>query len=126
MGSTDWPATKRQAEAGPHIGWPYCAVGMQRALQSAIGLPSSSTNAAWMLGFFTPADVSSSFTGPPEIVCADGYRSLVVGQAGRRPMLSSGAAGLATAGLVTAGSAGPRQRRCPEMPPSATRWCGAA
>jgi hypothetical protein len=32
--------TKRQAEAGAHIGWPYSAVGMQSAWESAIGLPS--------------------------------------------------------------------------------------
>ena len=47
--------TKPRTEAGPHIGWPHCAVGMQSALDSAIGLPSRSTSAAWMLGFVTPA-----------------------------------------------------------------------
>src|SRR4051794_33873547 len=30
---------------------------MQRALDSAIGLPRRSTSALWMLGFLTPADV---------------------------------------------------------------------
>ena len=39
----------------------YDAVGMQRALDSAIGLPSRSTSALWMLGFLMPAEVSSSF-----------------------------------------------------------------
>ena len=57
---------KRQAEAGVHAGCPYCAVGMQSALESPIGLPSSSTNAAWMLGLVTPPDVRRSFTLPPE------------------------------------------------------------
>jgi hypothetical protein len=35
---------------------------MQRALDSAIGLPSRSTNASWMLGLVTPPDVRSSLT----------------------------------------------------------------
>ena len=43
------------------MGCPYIAVGMQRALDSAIGLPSRSTSASWMLGFLMPADVSSNF-----------------------------------------------------------------
>src|SRR5215211_285736 len=34
------------------------AVGMQRALASAIGLPSRSTSASWMLVFLMSADVS--------------------------------------------------------------------
>ena len=40
------------------MGWPYSAVGMHRALDSAIGLPSRSTNASRMLAFVTPPDVS--------------------------------------------------------------------
>ena len=40
------PEMNRQAEAGVHMGWPYSAVGMQRALESAMGLPSSSTSAS--------------------------------------------------------------------------------
>ena len=44
---------------GPTHGCPYIAVGMHRALQSAIGLPSNSTNALRMLTFVTPADLSS-------------------------------------------------------------------
>src|SRR4051812_6954108 len=59
------PAMKRQAEAGVHMGWPYSAVGMQRALESAIGLPNRPTKASRMLGFVTPPDVSSSFMSPP-------------------------------------------------------------
>ena len=53
---------KRQTEAGVHMGWPYSAVGMHRALDSAIGLPSRSTNASRMLAFVTPPDVSRSLT----------------------------------------------------------------
>ena len=40
---------KPRTEAGPHIGWPHCAVGMQSALESEIGLPSRSTSASRML-----------------------------------------------------------------------------
>jgi hypothetical protein len=46
---------------GPTHGCAYCAVGMQRALESATGLPSIATSAASMLGFLTPADVRRSF-----------------------------------------------------------------
>jgi len=48
------PVIERQAEAGVHMGCPYSAVGMQRAVESAIGLPRTSTSALWMLGFLTP------------------------------------------------------------------------
>jgi len=50
-----------QIEAGEHAGWPYCAVGMKRALHSAIGLPSMPTKASLMVGFLMPPDVRSSF-----------------------------------------------------------------
>ena len=36
------------------MGCPYCAVGMHRAVESAIGLPSRSTNASRILAFVTP------------------------------------------------------------------------
>ena len=52
---------------GPTQGCPYIAVGMQRALDSLIGLPSRSTSASWMLAFLMPADVRRSFKVPPEI-----------------------------------------------------------
>jgi len=42
----------------------YVAVGMQRALDSAIGLPSMSTSAFWMLAFLMPAEVRRSFITP--------------------------------------------------------------
>jgi hypothetical protein len=57
--------TKFRTESGPSIGWPHCAVGMQSARDSEIGLPSRSTSAAWMLAFVTPPDVSKSFNMPP-------------------------------------------------------------
>ena len=68
MGAGGSPAMKRQAEAGVHMGWPYSAVGMQRALESAIGLPSRSTSASRMLVFVTPPDVRRSFKMTPEFV----------------------------------------------------------
>ena len=43
------PLTKPRAETGPQFGWPHCAVGMQRAVESEIGLPSRSTRASRML-----------------------------------------------------------------------------
>ncbi len=66
--SSPCSATKRQAEAGVHQGWPYSAVGMQRAVDSSIGLPSRSTSASRMLVFVTPPDVRRSFNVPPEFV----------------------------------------------------------
>src|SRR6476659_5413326 len=57
---------------GPTQGCPYIAVGMQRALDSPIGLPSRSISASWMLAFLMPADVRRSFTLPPELVDAGG------------------------------------------------------
>ena len=46
------------------MGCPYTAVGMHRASHSAIGLPSSSTSALWMLAFLMPAEVSRYFIMP--------------------------------------------------------------
>src|SRR3954449_923016 len=60
MGVEDRPVMKRHAPAGLPWGCPYPAVGIQRALESAIGLPRRSTSASWMLGFLMPADVSSN------------------------------------------------------------------
>src|SRR5262245_6999348 len=62
------PAMKRQAEAGVHQEWPHSAVGMHRALDSSIGLPTRSTSAWRMLVFATPPDVSRSFMFLPEVV----------------------------------------------------------
>jgi hypothetical protein len=47
------------------MGCPYCAVGMHRALESAIGLPRRWTSAAWMLVFLMPAEVRRSLMLPP-------------------------------------------------------------
>jgi hypothetical protein len=41
-------------------------VGTNRALDSAIGLPSKSSSESWMLGFATPLEVSRSFTASPD------------------------------------------------------------
>src|SRR5262245_48778597 len=49
--------------AGPP-GLAYTAVGMHRALDSAIGLPRSSTSALRMLVFVMPPEVSSNFMMP--------------------------------------------------------------
>jgi hypothetical protein len=49
------------------MGCPYDAVGMQRALDSAIGLPRRSTSALWMLLFLMPAEVRRSLMLPPGV-----------------------------------------------------------
>src|SRR6266480_4812699 len=43
---------------------------MQRALDSAIGLPRRSTSASRMLLFLIPADVRRSFMLPPRVITA--------------------------------------------------------
>ena len=48
------------------MGCPYIAVGMQSALLSAMGLPSKSSSALWMLVFLTPADVRRSLKMSPD------------------------------------------------------------
>src|SRR3954453_14269734 len=54
----------RHTPPGLDMGCPYAAVGMQRALASAIGLPRRPTSASWMLGLLMPADVRRSFMLP--------------------------------------------------------------
>ena len=67
-----FPLMNRQAlSPGPTQGCPYCAVGMHRALESAIGLPSRSTSASRMLVLVTPPDVRRSFTIPPDSISMD-------------------------------------------------------
>ncbi len=56
------PVMKRHAALGPAMGCAYAAVGMQRALDSAIGLPRRPMRASWMLRFLMPAEVRSNFT----------------------------------------------------------------
>jgi hypothetical protein len=46
---------------------PYDAVGMQRAVDSATGLPSSSTRAFSMLGLLMPPEVRRNFTDIPSL-----------------------------------------------------------
>src|SRR3954453_1883937 len=66
IGFSEFPLMNCHALApGPAMGCPYIAVGMHRALESAIGLPSSSTRASRMLVLVTPPDVRRSFTRPP-------------------------------------------------------------
>src|SRR6476620_2027678 len=65
------PLMKPHAISGLTWGCPYCAVGIQRALDSAIGLPSRSTSASWMLVFLTPAEVRTSFKTPPVSMSAE-------------------------------------------------------
>src|SRR5262245_23514117 len=68
MGSADRPLMNSHPRTpGPTLGCPHIAVGMHRAVQSAIGFSSRSSSALWMLAFLTPADVSSSFTVPSQI-----------------------------------------------------------
>src|SRR3954449_12096383 len=63
MGVAACPAMNRHAPPGLPWGCPYPAVGMQSALESAIGLPRRSTSASWILVFLMPADVRRSFIG---------------------------------------------------------------
>jgi hypothetical protein len=63
MGWSDCPVTKRYGPAGLAFGCPYDPVGMQRALDSSIGLPRSATSASRMLAFLMPAEVRRSFRG---------------------------------------------------------------
>ena len=79
LGSAVSSSTPNDIQPSSHIGvlgsrpvmnfhaWPAppglaCdAVGMQRALDSAIGLPKRSTSAPWMLVFLMPAEVRRNF-----------------------------------------------------------------
>src|SRR5438094_6461827 len=57
------PLMNRHAWKAPS-GLAYAAVGMQRALDSAIGLPRRSTSALWILVFLMPAEVRRYFIMP--------------------------------------------------------------
>src|SRR5438034_6259276 len=72
MGRGDWPLMKLHAPSGLTWGCPYAAVGIQRALESAIGLPSRFSSELWMLAFLIPAEVRRSFMVPPEVITAGG------------------------------------------------------
>jgi len=58
--------TSRHCSSALVRGWPYAAVGTTRAVDSAIGLPSRSMSASWMLVFLMPADVRRSLMLPRE------------------------------------------------------------
>ena len=66
MGFSALPLMNCHARSpGPTEGCPYIAVGMHRALQSAIGLPSSSTSAPRILALVTPPDVEEAHGSSP-------------------------------------------------------------
>src|ERR1700761_2386392 len=54
----------------------YTAVGMQRAVDSAMGLPNKSTNALWMLVLLIPAEVRRSFMMPLLVIILSHVRTL--------------------------------------------------
>src|SRR6266516_5725591 len=83
MGSVDRPLMKRHGPPGVALGCTYAAVGMQRALDSAIGLPRRSTSASWMLAFLIPESVSRSFMMPFPELCRRPVSEAVVGLAER-------------------------------------------
>ena len=58
------PLMNCQVKSGVTQGCPYIAVGMQSALASAMGLPSMSISALWMLVFLTPPEVRSNLMMP--------------------------------------------------------------
>src|SRR6266567_3844727 len=62
------PLMNRHAAPGPAMGCPYDAVGMQRALDSPIGLPRRPTSASWMLVFLMPAEVRRNLMLPPGVI----------------------------------------------------------
>jgi hypothetical protein len=64
------PVMNRHAWPAPP-GRACVAVGMQRALDSAIGLPNRSTKASRMLAFLMPADVRRNLILPPGVITAD-------------------------------------------------------
>src|SRR6266545_2344304 len=63
------PLMNRHAWSAPS-GMAYTAVGMHRAVDSAIGLPNRSTSASWMLAFLMPAEVRRSLMLPPGVITA--------------------------------------------------------
>src|SRR4029078_11050501 len=82
------PLMNRHARSGVTCGCPYPAVGMQRALHSAIGLPSRSMSALWMLMFLMPAEVRRYFMVPllADVMGAERLRStpIIAHMCGRR------------------------------------------
>src|SRR6266480_1038153 len=98
------PLMKFHALGGPAMGCPYEAVGMQRALDSAIGLPRSSTSASWMLGFLMPADVRRNFMPLPGVVVAGVNVLAAYGSTRRRDWLTiENSSAPATTSLTSSG-----------------------
>src|SRR5262245_10889598 len=64
------PLMNRHAWPGVTWGCPYPAVGMHRALASAIGLPRRPTSALWILVFLMPAEVRRYFMIPLLVDCS--------------------------------------------------------
>src|SRR4029079_15120043 len=93
---------------GPTQGCPYIAVGMQRALDSLIGLPSRSTSASWMLAFLMPADVRRSFKLTPEFVDVGGD---VLGAYSGRDWQASENSSVPARSSVTSSGDSPEHRR---------------
>src|SRR6476661_838381 len=65
------PSTNLRTDCGPHMGCPHCAVGMQSAADSEIGLSNMPTSASRMLVFLTPPEVSSNFIAGAPWHCWD-------------------------------------------------------
>src|SRR5436190_23757474 len=111
MGVLDCPVMNRQAGPGSAMGCPYAAVGMTRAVDSAIGFPSRSTSASRMLVFLMPAEVRRSFMRPPGVVPEDQCSSAYV--RGRDWQGTGNSSPLARSDLTFSGTfanAGPAQR----------------
>ena len=56
------------------LGMPYIAVGMHKAVDSAMGLPSKSASASRMLWLLTPPEVRRSFIAPSLSIESRGER----------------------------------------------------
>src|SRR3954447_23656797 len=63
------PQIARHAPPAPS-GKGYIAVGMMRALDSAIGFPRRPTSASSMLGLLMPEEVRRTFIRPPGVAAA--------------------------------------------------------
>jgi hypothetical protein len=76
------------------MGCPYNAVGTQRASDSAIGLPSSSSSASWMVAFLIPAEVRRSFMSLSPGIRREGLRGSAIATqqrlADHRKLIGSG------------------------------------
>src|SRR5438874_770143 len=114
---------KFRALRGAAMGCPYDAVGMERALDSAIGLPRSSTSASWMLGFLMPADVRRNFMPLPGVVVAGVNVLAAYGSTRRRDWLTiENSSAPATSSLTSSGVI-PEHWHSRTPPPLRVDWC---